>query len=198
MLRIIPPTTLNYERDSAFASLWNKNFIWNYQKNIFIKFFFSRLIFNLQKHKIDDLVEPTCTLCRRNRFQPLKDETLYHLILECRFYEPIVSSATNCIRNIEAGFSPHNLLLGSMCKINYERDFVNIISLLIINFTYLYRCNNPAPTINQLGRYVNGALCDYAHASKKFRNEHQAIVKKYSIAKTSFLHNDFETFNNGQ
>ena len=78
------------------------------------------------------------------------------------------------------------------------RIMLLIISLLFINFTYLYRCNNPAPTVNQMGRYVNGALCDYAHASKKFRNEHQAIVKKFSIARTSFLHNEFETFNNGR
>lgn len=191
MLRIIPPLELNLVRDSAYASVWNHNFIWNHQKNIFIKFFFSRLIFNLQKHKIDDLIEPTCILCRRNRFQPLKDETIYHLILECGFYKPCITVVIDTVRRIEADFSPHNILVGSNCTAIFERDLINILSLLVINFTYLYRGNNPAPTAQQMRRYINGSLCDYAFASKKFSRALNLFLVKHDIERNCFLHPEF-------
>ena len=154
----VPLYTQDKFRDRNFFSTLNLNFIWNYQREKFAKFLFSRLLFGNQIENFNDLYNGCCLPCKRESIRPVPRDSIYHLILTCEPFSRCINAVKQDIIAIHADFKLHEYLVGTLGI----QLLINVISLLVIKFSHSYRKCNPCPTPAIIRSYINKFLHDFS------------------------------------
>ena len=154
----VPLYTQDKFRDRNFFSTLNLNFIWNYQREKFAKFLFSRLLFGNQIENFNDLYNGCCLPCKRENIRPVPGDSIYHLILTYKPFSRCINAVKHNTIAIHADFKLHEFLVGtSGVQLQYIM-LINVISLLVINFSHSYRKCNHCPTPAIIRSYINKFL----------------------------------------
>ena len=180
----------NPSRDANFYSVWSKNFIWNYHKEIFIKYLTNRLQFNDQRSHMNNLQYSTCTLCRRNRahVRRVLEESVYHCVFDCPIFNPCIEYYVHCISLIQENFLKCDILLGASSLDCDTKSLINVYNLLIINFVYKERSSHINPTAASLKLFLIRNTVDYFKISNKFKRLVIKTVNRFNLPADSFLH----------
>ena len=124
------------------------------------------------------------------RMPPVCDfvNIIYHLILTCERFSRCINAVKHYVIAIHADFKLHEFLVGtSGIQLQYIM-LINVISLLIINFSHCYRKSNPCPTPAIIRSYINKFLHDFSSSNKKFRLVIDRIVQNNNLPKNNCIH----------
>ena len=183
-----PLYTLDKFRDRNFFSTLKLNFIWNHQRDKFARFLFSRLLFGNQIENFNDLYNGCCLPCKRANIRPVPRDSIYHLILTCKPFNSCINAIQQDITAIHANFKLYEFLIGtSDVQLQYVL-LINVLSLLVINFSHTYRKSTPCPTPAIIRSYINKFLNDFSSSNRKFRLIIDRIVQKNNLPKNNCIH----------
>ena len=189
-----PILTHDKARDSNFQASWNKHFIWHYMQENFIKYIGNRLQFNNQLAKRNPLLHSTCSICRANNARNIAQENIFHIILSCRFFKPVVDDFVANVKKIDNDFCNFNILTGKRCRSLHITETLNILCLIFINYVYIYRNKIPPPTIASMNLYISRCLTDFSNVSNRFGRSLHLIRNTAGNHDISFLSNNVLSF----
>ena len=145
------------------------------------------MIFNDQLSKFEPNVTKGCPLCIRNRVNEPQPDSIYHLILSCNYYRPVVNFFKTTMNAIDPTFNDLNILFGATHDIHWIRSFCNLNVLFFISTSYLKSRSILTPTPELVKLALSNCLEGCRNVSGVFESDFQQVLKKYDLPANTWI-----------